>query len=142
MRFQLQASAHNSQGLPRGSRTSVKQLVCIIDDDEPVRKALAGLVRSLGYGVREFGSADAFLATGVAADCHCVVTDIQMPGMSGIDLKYFLTDSERPVPVIMITGRAHPRLEQRAIASGAAAFLRKPFEADALIACLEKILNG
>ena len=71
----------------------------------------------------------------------CIITDIQMPGMSGIELKQHLTASQCPVPVIMITARHDPGLEEKAIASGAACFLRKPFEADALIRCLESALK-
>ena len=116
-------------------------LIAIIDDDESMRKALVALVRSAGYEGHSFASAEDFLGCGIVQNFGCVITDIQMPGMSGIELKKHLTASLLPVPVIMITAQHDPSLEQRAIASGADCFLRKPFEADALIACLENALK-
>jgi FixJ family two-component response regulator len=100
------------------------------------------LVRSAGYDARGFASAVEFLASGTIQTFACIVTDIQMPGMSGIELKEHLTASKLPVPVIMITARDDPALEDAANASGAACFLRKPFEADALIRCIEDALNA
>ena len=116
-------------------------LIAIIDDDESMRKALVALVRSAGYEGRGFASADDFVGWGTVPSFGCVITDIQMPGMNGIELKKHLTASLLPVPVIMITAQHDPSLEQRAIVSGADCFLRKPFEADALIACLEDALK-
>ena len=78
---------------------------------------------------------------GSSQDFACIITDIQMPGMSGVELKEHLAASQNPVPVIMITARHDPGLEDKAIASGAACFLRKPFDADALIRCLERALT-
>jgi FixJ family two-component response regulator len=116
--------------------------VSIIDDDESLRMALVGLVRSLGYDGQGFASAEEFLKSGSAKRFACVITDIQMPGMSGIDLKLHLAARKCPLPVIMITARPDPSLEEKALAAGAVGFLRKPFEANALIECLEKALAG
>jgi FixJ family two-component response regulator len=116
-------------------------LISIIDDDESMRAAVAALVRSSGYQVRGFASAEEFLACGAIQGFACVITDIQMPGMSGIELKRHLAASQCSLPVIMITAREEPGLEESAIASGAVCFLRKPFEADALISCLERALR-
>ena len=99
-----------------------------------------GLVRSLGHDVDGFASADAFLATGDPGRFGCIVTDIQMPGLSGIELKQRLTRDGCAAPVIMITARAEPTLQARALESGAYCFLKKPFQADELIACVEKAL--
>lgn len=112
-------------------------LVSIIDDDESLRLALVGLVRSLGFEARGFESAEDFLRSDNLEAYACVVTDIQMPGMSGIDLKLHLVQQGISLPVIMITARPDPSLEEKARAAGAACFLRKPFEASALIACLD-----
>lgn len=117
-------------------------LVCIIDDDESLRLALMGLVRSLGYETRGFGSAEDFLQSDAIEDCACLVTDIQMPGMSGIDLKRYLVEQRSLLPVIMITARPDPNLEEKARVEGAACFLKKPFEANALIACIECALES
>jgi FixJ family two-component response regulator len=115
--------------------------VAIIDDDESLRLALVGLVRSLGLDGRGFASAEAFLQSGEAKRFTVVVTDIQMPGMSGIELKQHLAGRQCTLPVIMITARPDPSLEEKAMAAGAVAFLRKPFDASVLIGLLEKALG-
>ena len=117
-------------------------VISIIDDDESMRIALVALVRSLGYDARGFASAEEFLGCGPVQSFACIITDIQMPGMSGIELKQHLAAHQCLLPVIMITGRNEPGLEERALASGAACFLRKPFEAEALIGCLERALKA
>jgi FixJ family two-component response regulator len=81
------------------------------------------------------------LNQGAISSSACVITDIQMPGMSGIELKQLLARRGCPVPVIMITARHEPGLEEGAHAAGAACFLRKPFAATALIDCLERALK-
>ena len=106
-----------------------------------MRSAVVALVRSAGYDAHGFASAEEFLGSGTVEGFACIITDIQMPGMSGIELKQHLTASQCPVPVIMITARHDPGLEEKAIASGAACFLRKPFDADALFRCLEDALK-
>jgi FixJ family two-component response regulator len=106
-----------------------------------MRAALVRLVRSLGHEARAFASAEEFLQSDAINSASCVISDIQMPGMSGIELKQTLTAQEHEQPVIMITARADPSLEEQARASGAFCFLRKPFEADDLIGCLEKALD-
>lgn len=116
-------------------------LISIIDDDESMLNAIIGLVRSAGFDAQGFVSAEAFLAYGMIESFACIITDIQMPGMSGIELKKYLSGRQFSVPVIMITARDDLDLEERALASGAASFLRKPFEADALIDCLERALR-
>ena len=115
-------------------------LVSIIDDDESVRIALGGLVRSLGYKVETFDSAGAFLDSDKVGQ-GCVVTDIQMPGITGIQLKQRLDAMEVTAPVIMMTARSEPELHARALESGAICLLRKPFPADTLIDCLEKAIG-
>jgi FixJ family two-component response regulator len=126
----------------KGCRVPAGNLISIIDDDDSMRSALVALVRSAGYEARGFASAVEFLNSGTVQSFACIVTDIQMPRMSGIELKEYLTASRLPVPVIMITARHDPGLEDAAKASGAACFLRKPFEADVLIRCLEDALKA
>jgi FixJ family two-component response regulator len=104
-------------------------IISIIDDDESLRRAILALVRSAGYNARGFASAEEFLSSGTVESFACVITDIQMPGMSGIELKHHLMASQCVVPVIMVTARHDPGLEEKAIASGAVCFLRKPFDA-------------
>ncbi|MFH0297200.1 response regulator [Bradyrhizobium sp. 31Argb] len=117
-------------------------LISIVDDDPSMRDALASLIRSLGHDVRAFASAEEFLASHQLERFSCAITDIQMPGMNGFELKRQLSLHHGAVPVIMITARAEPDLEERAMSSGAASFLRKPFEAETLVGCLAQALEG
>lgn len=118
----------------------VERRISIVEDDESLRLALVGLVRSLGHAADGYESAEHFLESPNPALSDCVITDIQMPGLSGIDLKLALVSVGIDTPVIMITARTEPALHDRAIASGAICLLRKPFEPDTLIGCLEKAL--
>jgi FixJ family two-component response regulator len=112
--------------------------IAVIDDDESFRVALIESLQSLGYDASGFVSAEQFVAGGGEGSSDCVITDIQMPGMSGFDLKKLLDARGSAIPVIMITARAGVDLEVKAAASGALCLLRKPFETDALIDCLER----
>src|SRR5476649_1760378 len=113
-------------------------LISVVDDDDSFRTALIELLRSLGYGVRGFTSAEEFIAGDGEAWCDCIITDIQMPGMSGFDLKRLLAARGSEKPVIMITARVEKSLEARAAASGAVCLLTKPFEMDSLLDCLAR----
>lgn len=115
-------------------------LISIIDDDDSLRAALVGLVRSLGHRASGFANAEDFLASDQAGASAAIVTDIQMPGLSGIELKERLAADGCAAPVIMITARSEPGLQERAFASGALCVLKKPFAAEALIDCLERAL--
>lgn len=121
-------------------RSVADTLISIIDDDDSLRAALVGLVRSLGYAASGFANAEDFLAAEQAGVSAAIVSDIQMPGLSGIELKERLVADGCGAPVIMITGRAEPGLKERALASGAVCVLKKPFAAEALIDCLERAL--
>jgi FixJ family two-component response regulator len=118
---------------------SIKLSISVVDDDESFRLALVESLKSLGYGARGFGSAEDFITGGGEELCDCVITDVQMPGRSGFELKRLLASRGSTIPVIMITARADPGLEVEASATGAICLLRKPFETDALIDCLEKL---
>jgi FixJ family two-component response regulator len=119
---------------------SANALISVIDDDDSLRIALMGLMRSLGHRVEGFASAEAFLDGDAPTRSDCIVTDIQMPGLSGIDLKHRLDDAGSAVPVIMITARPEPLLHARAIESGAFCLLKKPFDTEDFITCLDKAL--
>ena len=126
----------------KASTLPAEPLIAVIDDDASMRSALLALIRSAGYDGCGFAAAEDFLGCGLARNFACIITDIQMPGMNGIQLKQHLAASNCPVPVIMITARLDPDLEQRSLASGAVCFFRKPFEADDLIGCIEKALHA
>jgi len=128
-------------GDAKGEWVSAGRLIAVIDDDESMRIALVGLLRSLGYDVRGFPSAEDFLDSGPVQSCSCVITDIQMPGMSGLELQRRLAARRSSLPVIMITARLERDLEERALAGGSVCFLRKPFEMEMLVGCLEEVLK-
>ena len=111
-------------------------VISIIDDDESMLLALAGLLRVLGFEAKTYGSAEEFIQSGCIETSSYIITDIQMPGLSGIELKKWLNDHSSTVPVIMITARSEPHLHAQALACGAVCLLKKPFEASALLAHL------
>jgi FixJ family two-component response regulator len=120
---------------------SREPLIAVIDDDGTFRAALVESLLSLGYEARGFTSAEDFVAADGQVSWDCVITDIHMPGLSGLDLNRLLTALDREVPIIMITARTELDLEARAAASGAVGLLRKPFDTAALLKCLEIALE-
>jgi FixJ family two-component response regulator len=116
-------------------------LISIVDDDEAVCQALRELVQALGYRAETYRSADTFLASKTASSSQCIITDMQMPGLSGLDLKRRLDEEACETPVIMITARLEEHLDADVLKIGVICLLRKPFEVDALILCLERALG-
>jgi FixJ family two-component response regulator len=109
-------------------------VVSIVDDDLLVREAIGDLVNSLGYEAITFKSAEDFLRSGQLARTACVIADLQMPGLSGLDLlERLLTDGYNTIRVILVTAYPRPEARERAFNSGAIAFLSKPFEEMSLI---------
>lgn len=115
--------------------------ISIIDDDDSVRQALGSLVRSLGFAASLFGSAEQFIAAGAIAFSAVVVTDVQMPGMTGVDLQDHLRRAGHTVPMIFVTAFPEEALRKRAFAAGACCFLGKPFDGDIMIRCIESALS-
>ena len=116
---------------------STNLAIAVIDDDELFRVALVELLSSLGYGSRGYASAEDYLRGLGDVSFDCVVTDIHMPGMSGLDLAKRLTARGSTTPVVLITARSDSSLEAKAAAAGAACLLKKPFEINDLIKCIE-----
>jgi FixJ family two-component response regulator len=112
-------------------------LVAIIDDDESVRVTTDSLVRSLGYIVHTFASAEEFLRSNRLDDFSCVIADVQMPGMSGVQLQDQLRDQGYRVPFIFFTAFPDENIRARALAAGAVCYLTKPFDGGSLIQCLQ-----
>ena len=117
-------------------------LISIVEDDPSLREAMAGLVRSFGYRAASFPSAEAFLIAGEADCSQCIVSDIHMPGLSGIEMALRLARRGCAAPIVMVTAREEPGLHQRARESGALCVLSKPFTAEALMDCIGQALNG
>ncbi len=118
-----------------------QRLVCVVEDDEPLRLALASLLRSFGYRTSCYESAEDFLKSPTIESARCIITDIQMPGLSGIQMKQILSARNVDTPVIMITARVEEEIHVRAKACGAFAIFRKPFESKALIECVDQALQ-
>ena len=116
-------------------------LISVIDDDESVRLSVEALVRCLGHEARSFGSAEAFLESATLGGCACIVCDVMLPGMSGIDLQHRLRAMGIATPVILMTAFPSDFLRGRAEKAGALCFLAKPFDARSLIDCLERVVG-
>jgi FixJ family two-component response regulator len=120
---------------------SKNPLISIIDDDEAVRVATESLVRSLGFGATTFASAEEFLNSARLPEISCVITDVNMPGMTGVELQSHLQAQGHNVPMIFITAFPEERTRQRVNAAGAIGFLSKPFDGGAMIQCIDKALG-
>jgi FixJ family two-component response regulator len=117
-------------------------VISIVDDDGSVRAATYNLVRSLGYVVHAFASAEEFLRSPHLDDTSCVIADVQMPTMSGLDLQAHLLARGNRVPFVFITAFSVDTARARAMKAGATCFLAKPFAGEALIDCLDSALRG
>jgi FixJ family two-component response regulator len=116
-------------------------VISIIDDDKVVREAVGTLVESLGYATATFASANEYLGSDILQDTKCLITDLNMPGMSGIDLQGRLARDGHHTPIIFMTAYFDEKVRAQALNAGALGFLRKPFASQALIECLETALQ-
>ena len=116
-------------------------LISIIDDDASVRSAVSRLVRATGYVAHAFSSAADFLNSQHLGETSCVIADVQMPGMSGIELQNLLRSRGHPVPMIFITAFPDENARLQAVQAGAVAFLSKPFDSTTLVDSIESALR-
>ena len=123
-------------------RLSENTLISIIDDDPLSRDGLRALVESLGYKAVTFNSAEYFLRSSVIAETTCVITDVQMPGLNGLELQEALQSQGCHTPVILITAYPNEKHRKRALDNGAVGFLSKPFDDEALIECLTAAISS
>jgi FixJ family two-component response regulator len=117
-------------------------VIAIVDDDPSVRIATESLMRSLGYAACSFASAQEFLRSDRLRETDCLITDVQMPGMGGMELQQTLASAGHAMPVIFITAFPEERVRRQAAAAGAFGFLSKPFEGQAMIDCVEAALGA
>jgi FixJ family two-component response regulator len=117
-------------------------LIAIIDDDDSVRRSLTRLMRSRGFAANAFASAEEFLQSAAARDASCLVSDVHMPGMSGLDLQAWMAANGLRIPVVFITAFHDLRIQGRALEAGAVCFLEKPFSSRQLIDCVERALRS
>ena len=122
--------------------TGATSLVCVVDDDPSVRRSIERLLRSEGYEVETHGDAASFLDRDASRRCSCLVLDVRMPGMTGLELYDELAENGAP-PVVFVSGHGDIEMAVRAMKAGAVDFLSKPFESHALIAAIaEAIARG
>jgi FixJ family two-component response regulator len=112
------------------------KLVAIVDDDSSVRTALLGLMKAAGFPAQAFASAEEFLQSGEESRIGCLVADIRMPGMSGLELQARLKARSAGIAVIFITAHGDPDTRRRALSSGAVRFFQKPFDDEELLNCI------
>jgi FixJ family two-component response regulator len=117
------------------------KLVAIVDDDDSVRSTLQELLRSAGFPSRGFESAEAFLGSGDQQETACLITDIRMPGMSGLELQARLNAERCKIPTIFITAHGDEEMRFQALRAGAVEFLPKPFDDEALIESVRAALG-
>lgn len=118
------------------------RVVSIVDDDKSFREAMARLMRSLGYSVATFDSAEDFLLSDRVEATDCLICDVRMPRMSGIELQKDLLARHHQLPIIFVTAHPTEGAREDALAAGAIGFLRKPCNEDTLIALLDRALRG
>ena len=114
-------------------------LVVIVDDDASFRTAIARLLRLWGFRIETFASAEEFLQQRTGA--HCIVLDLHLGGMSGLELQARLAEDGDPVPIVFVTAMEDPLVRHRALASGAAAYLQKPFDEGRLLEVLYRVID-
>ena len=117
-------------------------VVCLVDDDLSVRESVAGALRSIGFDVRAFESAEAFLSAADSSRTDCLILDVTMPGMSGLELQDHLLGAGRSVPIVFITARSEPALRTRVMERGAIDCLVKPFAEDSLLGAVKIALDS
>jgi FixJ family two-component response regulator len=119
-----------------------RTLISIVEDDEPFRESMRQLVTSLGYTVEAFASVADFLASPLLSATACLVTDVQMPGMTGIELHRHLIDADHPIPTILVTAYPDEVARRRAMKDGVVCYLCKPVDDDHLERCLRSALES
>jgi FixJ family two-component response regulator len=116
-------------------------LIAVVDDDELMRGALQGLLKEAGFLAQTFASAEEFCASGQPRRTACLIADIRMPGMSGLDLQAKLNADEIKIPIIFITAHGDARLRLQAMRAGAVEFLAKPFDDEVLLESVRAALE-
>jgi FixJ family two-component response regulator len=118
------------------------KLVAIVDDDDSMRDALQGLLKAVGLPAQAFASAEEFLKSGQHRQTACLITDIRMPGMSGLELQAQLNAEHCRIPTIFITAHGDAKLRMQALRAGAVEFLAKPFDDEALLESVRGALQS
>ncbi len=126
---------------PEGTGGNEHPLLCVVDDDESVRESLPDLIKEFGFAARAFSSAEEFLSSGVVDETSCLILDIAMPGMGGLELREELKRRGREIPIIFITGQRDETVRTRVLRQRVAGFLLKPFNDTDLLAAIKAALQ-
>jgi len=118
------------------------KLVAIVDDDDSMRGALQGLLKAVGLSANAFASAEEFLKSGQQHQTACLIADIRMPGMSGLELQATLNAEHCRIPIIFITAHGDAKMRMQALRAGAVEFLAKPFDDEALLGSVRAALES
>lgn len=118
------------------------KLVAIVDDDDLMRTALQGLMKAVGWPAQAFASAEEFLKSGQQSETACLIADIRMPGMSGLELQARLNAEHCRIPTIFITAHGDAKMRMQALRAGAVEFLAKPFDDEALLESVRAALES
>ena len=116
-------------------------VIAIVDDDDALRSSLDDLIRSIGFRTLNFRSAEAFSNSNQARDAACLILDVRMPGMSGLDLQHQIVAAKWQIPIIFVTSHADDVARTRALDAGAVAFLYKPFHEEELLNAIDAALK-
>jgi FixJ family two-component response regulator len=118
--------------------THTNNSIAVIDDDRSVARMLCRAIRAEGFDVQWFSSAEEFLDSPSRGDYSCLILDINLPEMSGIELQEKLNHTDLDIPIVFVSGQADETIRQQVLTAGAAGFLNKPFSIDALLECLHQ----
>lgn len=118
------------------------KFIAIVDDDDSVRSALQGLLKAVGLPAQAFASAEEFINSGERQKTSCLITDIRMPGMSGLELQAKLNAEGFRIPIIFITAHGDAKMRMQALRAGAVEFLAKPFDDEVLLGSLRAALES
>jgi FixJ family two-component response regulator len=125
----------------RGAESDKRALLCVVDDDESVRESLPDLLKEFGFEARAFSSAEEFLSSDSLNQTACLILDVAMPGMTGLDLQRELQFRGQNIPIIFITAQTDGAVRSRAIEQGAVGVLPKPFNETDLLAAVKSALR-
>ena len=134
--------ATQSEVKPVQDRDGNTRIIAIVDDDESVRFALKGMMKSVGLPAQAFASAEDFLNSGILHQIACLIADIRMPGMSGLDLQKKLNAEHYRIPTIFITAHGDAKMRLQALRAGAVEFLAKPFDDEVLLENIRAALES
>jgi FixJ family two-component response regulator len=132
---------HSSRSTELAVKQTEPRLIAIVDDDESVREATKGLMRSMGLAVEAFPSGEDFLRSSHLSQTACLVADVNMPGMSGLDLHQRVAALPKGIPTILITAYPSDSIRERALSAGILGYLVKPFSEDELLNCIRSALS-